>query len=153
MTNLNVDSDQLHNKWEVIMMKFLIYVLGGFLFFQFRVFSLFEFCYTHFWARPGKSVGFEVKTLCWIDLLYSCREHFDRGGWVWEKTRSSREGVPTDLSHQLSYPSQEFSGRRLEDHLSESEAPHPLWGGLKNVVRMHELQYVYWIWQFTAAHK
>lgn len=54
------------------------------------------------------------------------RKHFDEGRGVWEKIRCSREGVPPNISHQLSYPSQELSGRRLENHLSESESLHVL---------------------------
>lgn len=68
---------------------------------------------------------FEIKNL-WVCSV-SCREHFDPGGGMREKIRSSREGVPPDISHQLSYPPQELSGRRLEDHYSESDILHSLY--------------------------
>lgn len=63
---------------------------------------------------------------CFTWRLISCRWHFDRGGGMWEKTGSSREGVSPDVNHQLSHAPQEFSGRRLANHLCESAGLHPL---------------------------
>lgn len=79
-----------------------------------------------YWKVKGHAIG-QADADCGSDLfsvLSCCRKNFDHSGGMWGKVRSSREGFPPNINHQLSDSPQELSGRRLEDHLCESGTCH-----------------------------